>query len=328
MIADEADKSYFVAWMLDTTESARFSMPTDMDGEFEQITADGDRIAITTDIGCVLVWDFRTKVARTIDLSNLLLVSLHPGEDRLTAAIAQYPSVDNPTGPPRRFGWDDSLDSVKFTVLEFSGETIQYAQHEYEARLPLEISNPDDYLPWIESPPIRSANPLVLQVKYIVSAPLRQIQEGHYSVSLDPTTRTTSSTISIERGFNPYGPRLVYSSGLRYTLVDPASPSFVVDPPTKLSSGNLVDSDSFTRASEITSIEQSDPQMSNWWSSLGPFEKVVDIFGDEQILGVISPRGVLVWSFEEDLELAEETPEYRRLRKQRAQERASGRAAS
>lgn len=329
MIANEPDTSYFVAWKLETSESARIEMPTDTEGEFEQIIADGDRILITTEAGCVLVWDFRTKVTRAIDLSNLLLVSLHPGENRLTAAMAQYPSIDNPTGPPRRYGWDDSIESVKFTILEFSDEKLEYAQPEPEIRLPLEISNPDEYQPWIECPPIRAAHPLTLQVKYIESAPLRQIQEGHYSVSFDPTTSTASSTISIEREFNQYGPRLIYPSGLRYTLVDPAIPSFVVDPPTDLLAGNPAGTNSTsTRTSEITSIEQSDPQLNSWWSSLGRFEQVVDIFGDEQIVGVVSPRGVVIWSFEEDLKLAGETPKYRRLRKQHAQERASERGAS
>ncbi|KAK2765957.1 hypothetical protein FQN54_007472 [Arachnomyces sp. PD_36] len=327
---------YCMVWKLGTTESAHFSLPRHFDGEFEQVTVEGDRVAITTDIGCVLIWDFQTKVTRTIDLGNLLLVSLHPGESLLTAAIAQYPSADKPTGSPRRFGWDDRLDSVKFRLLEFSEEKIQFSQHdEPEPRLPLKVPKPMDYLPWINCPPIRSALPLISQVKYNSS------DEDYYSVSFDPTTRTPFSKVSrdSDQGFsaaldfnapdfsvgtdlNEHGTSIIYSSGLRYTLTDSSSPSFIVRPPPS-NSGK----ESATRPTEITAIEQSNPQMRDWWSSLGKYEEVVDIFGDEEIVGVVTPRGAVVWSFEEDLELDGETPEYRSLRKQRAQERARKRVA-
>ena len=138
-------------------------------------------------------------------------------------------------------------------------------------------------------------------------------------------TETATTTISVERDTSRYGPHLIYPSGLRYTMVNPIFPALTIDPPASSFSSGGVGRDSVAFTSEIADIEKSDPNMRGWWTPAVDQDHSPDIFGDEELLGIVSDNGVVIWSFEEELRLAGESPTYRHLRKQRARERAKAR---
>ena len=66
--------SHCVVWKLDTDEISWFYIHTP--GEYLQFTVDSDRLALTQqnshsqDESTVTVWDFRTQILRTIELSS------------------------------------------------------------------------------------------------------------------------------------------------------------------------------------------------------------------------------------------------------------------